>query len=330
MYSKLVSKVVENFHDKKAGKNRKIFLVFLLFSTILWFLNALDGEYIAEISYPVEFTNFPEDKVLTSEKIESINLQISAYGYDILSLKTKFSLNPLKIDIGRNNLEYNSQDTSSMYLLMNTYMSSINKQVSQKIKVLNIFPDSVFFSFSGQITKKIPVNNNLNISCKSMYMLAGKPQITPDSIEITGLSEIISKIEFIDIQENNFKDIDASIDKKFLIKKNPKLKYDTEKIRIQIPVERYTEKEMPIQIKIVNLPDSLNIMIFPETVKVTFKIPLSEYENIKKENFSIVADYKEIENGMKDKLTLISNKYPQNIDFLRLNPKKIDYIIGKN
>ncbi len=328
IYQKLSRKLLDNLKDKEAAKKRKIFFIFLILATIFWFLNALDGEYTTQIKYPIKFINLPKNKVLTSETIKYVDLKISASGYDILNIKSKIELNALIIDINRNKLhQISEKDTFINFLLTGTFLSQINKQVSQNIEVLAISPDSVIFNFSEEIKKKIPVSAEFNIKCKKMYMISGKIEIKPDSIEISGLKEDVKLIAFAQPEQVEFLNVEKSITEKITLKNNKGIKINPQEVTINIPIEKYTEKKIRVPIKILNLPDTINLKIFPDIVNLTFKVPLSLYEKTGIKDFDISVDYKETSKLKSNKMTLKINKQPENINDLKIGTHKIDYIV---
>ena len=50
------------------------------------------------------------------------------------------------------------------------------------------------------------------------------------------------------------------------------IKYETEKVLLKTVVKRFTEKSFETLINIKNLPDSLAIKLFPQSLKVTFLV----------------------------------------------------------
>ncbi len=81
---------IKKFLEKKNIKmDRKliIFLFFVVLSTIFWFLNQLEDEYVTDISLPVHYTNFPSDKILVNELPDHLDLRVRAFGYKLLEYK---------------------------------------------------------------------------------------------------------------------------------------------------------------------------------------------------------------------------------------------------
>ena len=84
----------------KLRKNKRvaIFLICLIISTVLWFLNALGKNYNAIISYPVKFINPPENRFLSGKPPLALQLSVEGKGFLLLQHKL-LTFSPIKLDI---------------------------------------------------------------------------------------------------------------------------------------------------------------------------------------------------------------------------------------
>ena len=85
------------------GKKRKrgqgsILLFCILIATLLWFLRALENQYVTQINHPVRFKNLPDDYVLLHPLPNRLTLDVEALGFSILRHNWNFSKTPLYID----------------------------------------------------------------------------------------------------------------------------------------------------------------------------------------------------------------------------------------
>jgi hypothetical protein len=72
-----------------------------LLSTFIWLLSSLDKEYIAELNFPVNYYNFPEDRIETEDLPEFFTLRVESSGYLLLKHRISRSVYPLQIDISK-------------------------------------------------------------------------------------------------------------------------------------------------------------------------------------------------------------------------------------
>lgn len=302
------------------------YCICVVIASILWFLNALNKDYTSEIAYPVKYTDFPQGKYLISELPENITLEVKAKGFALLTHQIRTSFLPIIVNVSSysNHLpEKNNVFEYTLYL--NDIKDKINNQLSSDIKLLNIQPEKIDFRFSPAVSKKIAVYPVVDYTMKQQYILKGGIRCTPDSILASGPAQIMDTLKYIYTQP-----WDAGEIKKERIQTvglNPirGIEFDEQKIRIEMQPERYTEANRTIPIRVLNLPDSLTMKLFPGTVDITYEIGLSQYDAIKDSDFTFTVDYTKITSGPFLPVNLIHS--PSYIKDLRYTPQKVEFIL---
>ena len=92
----------------------------------------------------------------------------------------------------------------------------------------------------------------------------------------------------------NISKVDDTINQLIKIK-IPKqdIKIDKKQVKVYLPVEKFTEDEKVIPIQLTNVPDSLQVNYFPKNVSLNYLVPISKYNKITAEQFSVVqCDFK--------------------------------------
>ena len=78
----------------------------------------------------------------------------------------------------------------------------------------------------------------------------------------------------------------------------------------------------------MNVPENVNIKLFPEKIEIKFDVSIKDFDAVKVEDFIILCDFSEkIEEGsfMIPKLV----RYPDNLQHLELETKKVEFLIFK-
>ena len=107
------------------------------------------------------------------------------------------------------------------------------------------------------------------------------------------------------------------------------IKYETEKVLLKTVVKRFTEKSFETVINIRNLPDSLAIKLFPQSLKVTFLVLIDKAEEISAGDFKFVCDFNKAQTTKKNTLDVFLDIEPKGVSNVRWKPKKVDYLIRK-
>ncbi|KPL13815.1 MAG: hypothetical protein AMS26_13100 [Bacteroides sp. SM23_62] len=316
---------------KKITLNRRvlIFFFFLLLSILFWFLTAMNKDYMTSISYPVRYIRFPEKKVLVNDIPDRLELTVNAGGYTLLRYQLQSRINPIIFDVNSFSLNTVLGDPATLYILTSYAKDRIAKQLSSEIEILGISPDSLFFQFADKVSKKIPVKPSLDISFEKQYMQVGPYLVEPDSVTISGPELMIDTIEMVCTVPVIMSDVNRSFDMELEMQPLHKVEYDPLEVWIQVPVEKFTEASLKVQIEVINMPDSLILRAFPPAVTVSCQIGLSAYETLNEHLFRAVIDYAEVGNMLGNKLQVKMIKMPVYIQSVNFTPKSVEYIVER-
>jgi YbbR domain-containing protein len=313
----------------KLRNNRRIvvFLICLAIATALWFLNALGKDYTATVSYPVKFTNPPENQFLANNSSVKLDLKIDGQGFTLLRYKL-LSFSPIIIDIETvtKSLESNS---GTYKVLSKNLIKEVSDQLSSDIRITDISPEMIDIVLDSLITKTVPVELDINVDFAPQVNLKSSITTKPDEIKITGPAIALEKISAVKTKVNILNKLDASIQQEIDLIHPEKTTISPEKVTLIIEVEKYTEKELKIPIEILNNPDKVRIKLFPSEVKVLFKVGLSRFEKIKTSDFGASVDYNSIVTDINN-LNITLYKKPELIQGIRFSPEKVEFIIEKN
>lgn len=314
------------FVKKKSTKKKHALLVFLLCSTLFWFLTKLSKEYETIVVYSVNYENLPSLKLFQNSPVNKIEIYVKATGFNLISeqLKTK------KINIGLRNViakgEYN------YFLLLKSKEIQVRNQLDKNVKLIGFVKDTLFFELGFNKHKKVPVIANLDFRFKSGYNLSNKIFLIPDSIVVSGPEAQVDKINSIassllileDIVEDVFIEIPIVIPEGV-----EKLNFDVEKIQIVAEVEKFTEDSFNVPFVITGLPMGTKITTYPNSVKVIFQVGLSNYKKISANDFKVVCSYQKSELENTDFLVPKLLVKPSLVSSIKIVPNRIEYLIQK-
>ena len=316
---------------KKITLNRRalIFFFFLLLSILFWFLTVMNKEYETSISYPVHYIRFPEKKVLVNDIPDRLELTVNAGGYTLLRYQLQSRIAPIIFDVNSFSLNTVLGDPSTLYILTSYAKDRIAKQLSPEMEILNISPDSLFFQFADKVSKKVPVEPAITISFEKQYMQVGPYLVEPDSVTISGPKMIIDTIKAVDTEPIIMSDVNRSFEMELEMQPLHKVEYDPLEVWIQVPVEKFTEASVKVQIEVINMPDSLILRAFPPTVTISCQIGLSAYETLNEHLFRAVIDYADVGKMLGNKLQVQIIKMPVYIQSVNFTPKSVEYIVER-
>lgn len=298
-------------------------------ASTFWLLNALEKEYTVELTFPVRYTNMPDNKMLINDPPKQFVLDVRSFGFTLLRYKLSMAFSPLVFNVGEIGGEMITDQNQLRYAIPSKqYQKKMADQISGELNLTAIQPDTIYFQFDEIITQKKKVIPNVNFRLKKQHHLYDEITVIPDSVDVHGPKTILDTLSGVRTVLQNLKELDQLVQRSVSLEEIKILGFTPKRVTIQIPVEEYTEKQLSIPIAIDSVPDNLKINLFPAEVKVSFMIGLSRFSEIDSSDFTASVSYTDILNK-SDYLPVKLEKVPPHLKSVNFLPIKIEYLIEK-
>jgi YbbR domain-containing protein len=313
-----------------ANRDAVVFLFFLLLSFVFWFLNSLAKDIETEIRYPVKYINLPTDRVLVDDLPPKLNLYLKGPGYSILKLRLSGSRTPVMIDISSVNYRrVPGSRTLTYYIMTSGLVPRLTSQLRTDCQITSIKPDTLFFSFDQIISKSVPVTPDIEINTERQYFVKGSLVVDPDSVIITGPRNILDTISAIKTRFRKLTGLNETIKRNMVLVGSDQYTLSEKRVNVTIPVEQFTEAELLVPVRIVNLPDTIGIKIFPDAVTVKCFVAVTDYAKLKDRPFDVYIDLRKANLNSSQKITIEVRNVPTFVNSLRISPTEVDFIIER-
>jgi hypothetical protein len=313
----------EYFRLRFPGKKRlRFFSFFFALSLLFWIITKLSNTYSSSVEFEINFVDIPPLVVLEQDVVSKMKVDITASGFQLLVyhfFKDDINVSIENADYGGNLAEIDLMDQKF----------SLQKQLYQNAILNRVSPPQLNFSFGKLKRLKIPVIPPDEINFKPGYDQAGEWAIEPDSVWVYGTSKKVNALNGLSIQPLSQETVDNNIEEKVKLLPIDQIRFETESVLIKTSVKRFTEKSIDAFINIKNLPDSLSIKLFPQSLKVTFLVLVDKAESISAADFKFSCDYGQAQSKDENSLEVFMEMKPEGVSKVRWKPKKVDYLIRK-
>lgn len=321
-----IQKKKKGIHKPNISKRFIVYMICVSIATILWLMTKLNKEYTTTFSYPVVYRNLPKNKINVSNTPKKLTFEVQANGFVLIGKLISTSFQPIRIDIN-DYIKKTNIKTKEGKIQINTNIikEKINNQIGNNVKITQILPEIIDFNFVSSIPKKVAVIADIKYSIKKQHIQTKPLMISPDSIEINGPKNIMDTITKVYTKNILLGEIYDNKEIKLELVHIENIIFDKEDVKVSISIEQSTEVKKKFDIKIKNLPDSLNMKLFPNTVEVTYETGLSMYKSNIDTNFIFYVDFNDTKNN--NKLPILTKNIPNGIYKKTLNCNSVDYII---
>ncbi len=308
--------------NKKQQQKLRIFAVSIVVSFIAWCVFALSTNYFYEVATPVQYINAPENKAFHPLQSDTVSLRVEGTGWQILFSKLRLHPQHIKVDL--------SGLKNRNWVMFSTQLGFINRQFPGIQRIIKVSPDTLYFDFSKQTVKKVPVHLVSDLSFKKQYHVVDSIELKPNYVTVTGPLEDLASIDRWDTEPLVRRDVEANIVTRLPLanKMQGNLNVYPANIEVKIPVGETTEKIVEVPIRIENAKRGMATTLLPSKVTLTVSVPLKYYSEITRDSFTAVVN---LDNSIykATSLPVILTKSPGFCTVLKIEPQNIHYILRR-
>lgn len=302
--------------DSKLFSRQKIlaFAFAMLFSLSLWVIVNMGRDYNVTMMVPIEVTNLPEDVALSSEVPDNAAVSISGEGWSLFNLY----MNPPKLSLNVENQQIN------MFEQVRQQIGSVSD-----VNVMQVDPMFLEVETEQRISKMVPVVSRINISTRDQYGVIGSPEISPDSVMVSGPASKIEDINSWGTAESEYQNVNSELDLTVDLQEPPPgIVIRPSAVSFNADVAEFTEAEVRIPVRSRGLPPGNAITFSPSSIMVRYDVPLDQYNEVQNMRpFVAYVDYESIEQDTTGLITPRLEKVTDEYD-VRLRsfqPTRVSY-----
>lgn len=243
-----------------------VYVISVVLALFLWSYVNLNREFIIELPIDIELESLAKEKALIEELPYQAFIKVRGEGWQLLSLYN----NPPKVDL---NIE-NDQEIDLQVRLSN----EIKKYGLLTLE--QVSPAEIQPKLSQNITKRVPVVADFQLELEREFYPISQLQITPDSLEISGAVELINAIEFIKTVPTTLKNVQQNLNFRLGLLAPDLVNLNTNVVEVKQQIAQFTEAEKEVEVRILDVPNDLNVVLNPRTIKVRFDVPLTDFKKV--------------------------------------------------
>lgn len=240
----------------------------------------LSRTYVSEKNVLFRY-ELPAGKTFVSKPPSSLNVQLEGRGWELMF---DYLYDPEIL------LTYDLTKFDQNTLTNNQLRSDIDRKLTfNSIRVAG-FDQNIALQLETGATKKVPVIALDSLSFAGGYHAVRPLFLEPDSVLLEGPASLLKKIKTWETMPFQFKNLKNSTFRLVNLQSPPpEIMLSTNHVKASVEIEQITEKSMFVKLMVLN-PPADSVKYFPETVKITCTVGLSNYNKIETSDFAVVID----------------------------------------
>lgn len=314
---------MKNKKGKYFSGNTAILLNCLGIAVLFFIMTKLSKTYTYKLPFQLSYISFPDNKIPSQPLVNEAEITVKATGFNLLK----------SIISGKSELEIPLDEfQTDQFIICNENIDLFNRLLPKDYKAVLISPDTLPLYLSKKISKTIPVKLCSKITFEQQYDAIEEILIEPDSVKISGTKQSLKNIKFWPTDTLNLSSLKETKEGYISLQKPDQLNINLKpgQVKYLQTVEEFTEAVVNVKVKIINQPDSIEIIIFPKNVSISYQVGLSNYEKSKDDIFEVVADFKGVDLSEKKSLKLKLETTPHYTKKHRISPTNVDFILYKD
>jgi len=298
------------------GKNTKVYLFFVILTSLFLVLTKLSKDYKRVVKFPVIVTDVPVDKVIKSQSIDTVTITLTQSGFS--DLVNTFGVKPWLASFTK----MKTQERGGYFYSFEQDADLVTDLLFGAVDEVSIFPETFTVSFDTLSRKRVPIILNLTTSYAPGYGATDTLDYKPRSVEIVGPQSLLDTIKNVQSKTIALENVAGKIDEKVaLIPPLEGVVIGTDEIAVVQDIGKFTEIsfELPITFKGFK---SEKTKVFPNFVELLCLVPLDKYEGITSADFQVIVDFSKLEEG-KEYLSIEIEEKPESATNVRLSTTKV-------
>ncbi|MBU1010877.1 MAG: YbbR-like domain-containing protein [Bacteroidetes bacterium] len=319
-------KTSTNGHQTISDKKRfrlGIYFLCVVFSSFLWLLIKMSQDYTIGLTLPIRITDIPTEKVIGGQAEKDINISCTSNGFNLFRIK--YLQKSKQINVSLDEIPFRQINQVDYYISMGNLKGLLSEKLGLNESGISITDDQLQFRLENLASKEVVVQADATLSFRQQFGLYGTIVINPPKVTLFGPQEVLDTIDTVrtatvvlnDLYKNT--NITTTIDPG-----TARLKAQTNKITLSIPVEQFTETSLLVDITVPRIDQHLKT--FPDKAEVFFLVPMKDFMKIQPDSFVLSLDT----TGLARRSPLLRVqllKFPELLKIIRLQPSEVEYLL---
>ncbi|WP_185214225.1 YbbR-like domain-containing protein [Sphingobacterium mizutaii] len=309
--------------NKVQRRKLSIFLRCIIISFLAWTLFAISSDYTFTKKASMSYVNLPENKAFHPLQSDTVTVKIKMSGWKVFMERLHPDTAKIQVDL--------SGLKSRNFIVFGNQIGFINRQFPTDKQVIAVSPDTLYFDFSKQTQRKVPVKAVESLTFQRQYGVIGETRTNPEYVTITGPLEDVASIEYLETDTIKGKDVNTDVRTVAYLNKQQRTNitiYPTF-AEVIVPVGEITEKVIELPIKVENSKGYTSVRVLPSKVRATILLAVKDYNKYTSRDFEAVVDLDAWKDHKVSSLPVIITKMPDYVKVLSVEPQNVDFFVRR-
>lgn len=321
-----IKNFIANIKQKAtSGRGRSVltFMIFLIISTIFWFMMTLNETIQRDYRLEVNIVNVPENTTFLTEPMQYIEVSVRDKGRALIKYDWG---KPPKVNIKYE--DFIKRGDNRVVISQEMLGNNIRNSFGSGCEILSIRPDSINLIITTRPGERLPIFFDINASTAPQYVSYGRFSTSVDSVTVYSLNGVPESMANIRTEPVSLRNLTDSTTLTVHLVSPMGMRVIPSEVTVTIPVEPLVAKTKVIPVKAVNVPRNMVLHTFPATVELSYLVPMSLFKNDDASPVAIV-DYNKIDHSSTTATVTLGN-LPDYYHNCATTPTEVEYLVERS
>ena len=300
------------------------FLLFLLLSTLFWFIQRNQATDEVTLAIPIHYRELPADVTITSQLPQSVQVTIRDRGNHLYAYQRHRRQMALNIDL----MAWHDRSGIGR-ISMKPFEARLQTQLEPGAQILRFSPDSLIVYYVNKESKTLPVELKTDLQFAPQRMMSGQATIRPAEVTAFAPAAILDQLSAAQTKLLSVKNLKDTLVTTLAIQAVDGVQFQPDQVEVLLPVVAFTEGSVSVPVEAIGLPDGYRLRTFPQNVQVSFLVSEALYLTLSAADFQAAVDYGQIQQSPNELQPVQLLRWPEGVRRLQIRPEKVDCLIEK-
>lgn len=233
----------------------------LLLAFAVWFVHNLSATYsdVVKCSFVIE--SDIDGHAHEASSASEVVARCTMTGFDILSSRFSGKRTLKTVAVSHEHIHHRGGD--AFYMVKDDLARYFHEMFTSGAGLEYFVTDTLNLVFHSVDYKKVPVRILSSVGFKPQYTAVGKLRVEPDSVLLYGREELLDAVSEISTELISADNLSSDFYGEIALKPVENIRLSTTNVRFLLPVVRYVEQSVSVPVVAVNVPDGVNMQVFP-------------------------------------------------------------------
>lgn len=303
-------------------KKSLTFLIFVAIAALFWFIMALNDSVQDDFEVKVNIYNVPDSVTFITLPPEKIHVMVRDQGTNLWRHGV----------FGNATVNINFRDFSSdgNFVMRRSELTAALKNVfGASASLLSTSVDSLALHYTTLPGKRVPVQVVADLSPASGKIITGVPQVGPSKVVVYSVREVLDTLTKVYTESFSRHNLEETTEIPVKLRPISDVRFEPAAVKVKVEVEPLVRKQTSVNVAVHNVPDGMDLLLFPSKVTVEYYVPMSKFDPNSVDKVDVSVDYRDLAQSKRKLPVHIGHHSPGYVN-LHLLTDSVEYTLVRN